>query len=726
MTACTLVRCASADVVDVQSNWFKASLDENHHAACSDLLQAAQRMLYTTQPLQVGALGDIAGLSSVDPRAGQRDGQDHFIWLQGLGTFLSEVKHAACGESCGTVSLVLSKQRQPFQLGVVSEAQTIDWPAGASTPPAAAYRLYRSKEHRYFAASIVQESLRLYEPTVTAAWSLACQVRLAPDAKVLPAAAQKAVQSLEAVHEALERMRGRESSCRDPALTSLRAALQARSLMTALHRPWALSTGSSGVQARLREWQYEGAHEHAMFERYQAQLALAKRELAAFYVSHNRWPQFEALQLAERALLSAIESGFEFAAGSRPADELRLRQAILDEEPLAAIESLPVNLERLRSAHHESLLNVAIRRPDVLAYLLRLGLDPNRTTASGKTPLMYAAEHNQLRSAQLLLRAGAWPNAATIVPAERCADALEGSALTALHYAARHASGDVIRLLLAHGAVPFAAAAVVEGRGRYPLNWLLAFTAPGAAEINPNITATESAALESQLLVPEPEQRARIAAELTRRAEADLARGNIAAAHRWLQDALHAQADDVRALSAMSNVGSRAGSVGEALRAGVRLRQVTQDAPLLAQSWLAYAAACEVARPIQQTFYDGTQHCTDNELSHLLQAWQLMPEDATMEKVAQVFDGQASTCNSAGGQWQLVLAQDADRTHLYVRHPNQGIEPGEQQWRSAAGPIAAPRRAGRHDLGAFAVSVFVLEAPGDFPVTIGAHSCARG
>lgn len=47
----------------------------------------------------------------------------------------------------------------------------------------------------------------------------------------------------------------------------------------------------------------------------------------------------------------------------------------------------------------------------IAAYLLRLGVDPNAADTSGNTPVHYAAAYGWLHCLQLLIKAGANPNA---------------------------------------------------------------------------------------------------------------------------------------------------------------------------------------------------------------------------------------------------------------------------------------------------------------------------
>src|SRR5690606_35380685 len=115
----------------------------------------------------------------------------------------------------------------------------------------------------------------------------------------------------------------------------------------------------------------------------------------------------------------AFSSSFDRFGRGQP-----LRQAILERRPIEEIDELYQAQAReaeppdsfQEASQYDSVLNAAIGYPEALQYLLGRGLDPNVTNGFGKTPLMYAAQHDQLESARILLRAGADPNAATYPP----------------------------------------------------------------------------------------------------------------------------------------------------------------------------------------------------------------------------------------------------------------------------------------------------------------------
>ena len=61
-------------------------------------------------------------------------------------------------------------------------------------------------------------------------------------------------------------------------------------------------------------------------------------------------------------------------------------------------------------AGDESALMMAVKRPEVIRYLLKSGTNPNYQNGFGKTALCYAAQYDVLESAKLLIEKGAQVN----------------------------------------------------------------------------------------------------------------------------------------------------------------------------------------------------------------------------------------------------------------------------------------------------------------------------
>ncbi len=106
----------------------------------------------------------------------------------------------------------------------------------------------------------------------------------------------------------------------------------------------------------------------------------------------------------------ALEQGRQFAT---------LHSVLLNGAPLNVVSDfVDYETEVLGSARGQgpdgdTALMAAVANPDAVSLLLQRGFDPNAANAWGKTPLMVAAEQNQIESMRRLLAAGANVHAET-------------------------------------------------------------------------------------------------------------------------------------------------------------------------------------------------------------------------------------------------------------------------------------------------------------------------
>jgi hypothetical protein len=148
----------------------------------------------------------------------------------------------------------------------------------------------------------------------------------------------------------------------------------------------------------------------------------------------------------------------------------------------------------------DPLIHLAVANAEVLSVLwelfpnpikdaqkLDVEVDPNTPNHFGKTPLMVAAQQNQVKSATLLLDHGASLERTTFKKGEAMGDPeLAHDARTALMYAGARGSLEMIRLLVNRGADKYAA----DTKGRRALHYLLG---QGPVAANPTLTPAELA-----------------------------------------------------------------------------------------------------------------------------------------------------------------------------------------------------------------------------------------
>lgn len=171
-----------------------------------------------------------------------------------------------------------------------------------------------------------------------------------------------------------------------------------------------------------------------------------------------------------------------------PVDEIR---AFIQSDALRDGNGLKPFEECAKNTGEDPLVHVAVRNPAALSVLweippgpedakaLDLVVDPNAPNDFGKTPLMAAAQQDQVESARLLLDHGASPFATTFKELE---PKLRHDARTALMYAAARGSLPMIKLLIDAGADKFAA----DTTGKTALHYLLGSgPVPANAKLSP-------------------------------------------------------------------------------------------------------------------------------------------------------------------------------------------------------------------------------------------------
>ena len=330
----------------------------------------------------------------------------------------------------------------------------------------------------------------------------------------------------------------------------------------------------------------------------------------------------------------------------------------------------------------ESILNIAINYPEALGYLVQYGISPDRQNDFGKTPLMYAAQYNQVESAKLLLAHGANVNASTVRPSDTCYYTLSTFNMTPLHYAVRYASPELIELLLDNGAQPFIKA---KNARQYPeaeetpLDWLRRYTAVDAEERNPNITDEQVADIEHKLLPLTPEQMANRSDEYVLKAESSYRNADVTQAYREIALAYQLQPDNKRALLDLSLLALKAGHLGESLSASDKLIYGNADDKTKASAWFNYGLACEKYKSDGGSGwidYNGAHYCTYGVLYPYVKAYESAPSSARGNKIKSLFDKHAVPyCEISSGRESIKInfQMGADPDSKKRRHQLQTI-----------------------------------------------------
>jgi hypothetical protein len=231
-------------------------------------------------------------------------------------------------------------------------------------------------------------------------------------------------------------------------------------------------------------WGLASLANRAVEQRITALYRDAAAKLEAWYLRRGL-TQDEAARAAKTGLFDVVWGAGCGDAAPTPS----LRGLLLDKAPLAEIREAAATREApevTRCAVHsglDPLPHVAVGHPQALALMLERGASAEDRNAFGKTPLMVAAQANQIDSARLLLDKGAAVNTTTW---QQNAPPLGHDGRTALMYAAAHASLPMVKLLLERGADPH----LSDTKGRRAVDYLLGF---GPMPANALMTADERA-----------------------------------------------------------------------------------------------------------------------------------------------------------------------------------------------------------------------------------------
>jgi ankyrin repeat protein len=764
--------------LDFSKAWFKPYLVHGEGAVCNSVLDSAREVFFTSGSYDAAYFSEnhkknIQGLSdiiktkrSIWRRNGDQisGGEDDYLEItRGGKTFWLETStNPGCGGACETPQLNVKEVFFGTEFipsismdGQVTKKETSvenDFPAGD-------FRVFidaETKPHILIVGAGHEERDRIFVFDINeyGKTNKECEIQLAAKKedferlKIL-IDTQKSIAELEA---AFNKIIGGAGSCGSMATHFRMTQWVHENLQEALFRPWVLAWNESNRSSHandmtaIEQWGMTGVYEHNALSNHKEKMQLATESLIRFYNAVYGWPINQARAIAEESLHTAISSGLIFGQYDPfpTYTEKSWKEAILNKAPEDILKSLPVE-ESIKNVipesfggEKESLLNVAISYPVALKILLEKGLNPNNTNAFGKTPLMYAAQYNELESAKMLLEHDADANAATIKPSDNCYYTLQTLNMTPLHYAVRYASPEFVKLLLDHGAEPFIKARnerLYPAKEETPLDWLHRYTAADAPEKNPNIPADKVAGLELLLKLPEAAELASVAAKAILQAEKDFQEGNTKSAYRLLKKALNLQPENERALSDMSLVALKQGEVGPSLEASEKLIKTSKDDQLKANAWFNQGLACENNN---SSYYNGHSYCKGGTTYPYTQALALKPTAARQKKLLDVLQAgescqllyQDKNINLMRGYMPDPAGSYYSKRLIYVLHENgQALHVEDFSWdqKMSHGSHITPALQATYPLGDKTLTVLNI---GDvdllFPYSVGNWTCKDG
>lgn len=732
------------------SSWFAPHLVIDRDPICVRLLPVvrqkfatdAQRYVWNNGnspkdfgPLNFVPLESLPGEAVANASEFDNQYPSRYVEVRGKRLYLRSLTYPGCGGGCERQSIQVADQPIPLsreardELGVhiAATPSAIDWP------------LYEDDTGRHFALSDSDGVIQVFAITEPGAFRASCSISVAPSLRESSDADVKAaVEAIDAIDRAADGISRGAGSCGSLATAERLRGYRREALETALYRPWQLPVGST--LPALDAWKSQGILEYEAYAALNEQLRRGVAEVAQFYMRKNGWSREVAERVAADALSAGVNTGLSFGGAEEGPSELevRTRLAILEHRPVAEIRGLTQSVAYYDSGTDDGIASVAVGYPEALEDLLRRGANPNQANAFGKTPLMYAAQYDQIESARILLRHGANPNAQTINPSDDCNFTLSRFGVTPLHYAARYGSAEMIRLLVENGAATFAHSDS-DIEGPYPRDWLSHFSQALTAERGPKIREQLPALLEL-LKVPAEGERSSIARQLVLEAEEHYAKRHVEESYRALKKALYAEPGNLRAQRDLALIALRLGRLGEAAEAAMATIRDDSSKVSKADAWFNMGLLCE--REDRPVAYNGQYYCFESPLQLYLRSWNERPIAARRSKIEAALSNLNAfyfqPCTISAYTYLFGMERDIDgqrRQHLYVRHPRaEVIDPGAISWQLIFADRAGhtrttrdihPRLVMRHDLGEFAVTEMMADYHVTWPVTINGQTCAR-
>lgn len=334
------------------------------------------------------------------------------------------------------------------------------------------HEYYSFLEPKHFGDTrpLLEELYRLDE---NGNWSMVCKIRTLPDKGGLVTMIQNS--DISEFENYLSKIRGGSGRGRCGDVWWQIGVQSARARVDTRVAPWNMRPSEHATtDAFLESWSYKSLWNHRSFRGFTSVRHNAKKVFERYYIKSFGVPPEEAREAASLAIHLITNSNFSPPYYWRPSyikkkqyqNSLKYQyhpsefvRALLNGQRPTNEEMSPYVSELNKPAYfntaREAYLFLALEHPGNVRMLIDQGAQVDFQNIFGKTPLMYAAHFDLLKTARVLLDSGANPNLKT-KKLNNCSFRISRGDRTALMYAAENASPELIKLLLDHGADPAA------------------------------------------------------------------------------------------------------------------------------------------------------------------------------------------------------------------------------------------------------------------------------
>ncbi|MBE7215290.1 ankyrin repeat domain-containing protein [Shewanella benthica] len=676
----SLMISLSAEAVDFSKSWFKPELIVSNAPICEDLLLQTKQMW-------------SGSIFQIYPSSNMQTQQTDKVQINGKTVHLYYYTHSGCGGACERYQLLASNEPFPDRRENYEYYRSLL----DESPSAGNFHFLSSDSGSYYLFLSGKDLNQLYKLTENASWRHECSVSKVPS----PEQILKVKRDYSEVQASLSVLRGLVGGLRRGAGSSC------GSMKT--HRRWSSKIDDEFAKLlyapkqkpktekryddstyeidlkNLELWSLQGLSEFDALNQYKNKLVTATNHLSNFYQKHFQWNEEESEEAADYAIKNAISSGIRFYS-YRPfktSEEADLRRAILQKRPLAEIRKIDLSginksfEEKGWFKVNESILNVAVRHPKAMSYLLESGFGPNSQNIFDKTPLMYAAQYDGFDSARLLIEAGAEVNTGTIIPNDNCGYTLRTSNMSPLHYAVRYSNKELIQLLIDNGASKFFD--VRNGHNRpstieYPIDWLTRFD-------NEKLTDDDKAEIHQSLKLPGKSELAKLTAELNLQGEKLYAEGKFKAANDKFKEAIQVDSDNIRAINNFALTSLKLKDKQRSIQASTRVIESKEASKKQkASAYFNIGLACEGAGRYGLKF-DGRWYCRQNSLEYFVKSYQTYPTTSRSNAIVGRFnkrDKAEFSCKSNSTDFEAVYKRGKEFHFLHKKPMEQVISDVER------------------------------------------------
>lgn len=716
----------SSEQQSVENAWFRPSLINNSSSVCSDFLSEVNNAFITGEqyPDALEKMGDLLIHDYY------RDAKTDHVLVNNKTVYVRFALARGCGGACEGEQVIASTEpidNNKIYTADFDSKELNGMPAGADYGNS---RFIKASDQNYYLVR-VNDSIEIYQLNADASWTNACEISIKPTEQDYTKSSEATAtrEAVSRLKKSLEPIMGSYGNCGSSRAGERRLASLSKNLEAIIYRPWELENQNSyteGAFEYLEKWSIKGIPQNSSYKVLMSELKKTVSVAKNLYAKQYALGIEEAERLAEAAIKNSIGIAVNPAFPPQPEDRKKVLEVLLEKGDISIFKALSADLASLDATENggDTLIAAAINYPEALEYLLQQGLSPNTPNDFGKTPLMYAAQYNQLKSVEMLLNAGALINEQTIIPNDDCNFTLSKSGMTALHYGVRYASKELVDVLLARGANPYAKTS--ENSGGRPIDWLRRYTASGSGDINTYLNKDDVDQLSKKLEMPLAEDIIKIVKTLNLKAEKQFQEGKKDEAYLTIKEALNIDPLNDRALANYAFIAVRTGKIMEGLAASQTVIVNSSDVNQKANALFNYALACEDGN-IRYDRYNGETYCSKYPLHYLLESYKLKPSEGKIKRIIKTLkDGATPSCNFSFDIYAVGnLSYYGSGKLLYVLHlKNSAFDKASISWSKDEKKYQPERLKESYDLGDYVLDIYESPVVIYAPIIYGDQICS--